>query len=119
MTTLAQPRRTPRATRTAPRAVPRPTPRSRSGGLPGGILWIVCVGAFLAGVVEIGVGGLQKNLELASLGRERTTLRSEIATARAQLSSATANDRIASGAAGTLGLVAAEPESTQYVSLQP
>jgi hypothetical protein len=56
-------------------------------------------------------------VELDGLRRTRAELKAEIATTRAQLSSASANVRIETEAAGKLGLVEADPNATTYVPL--
>jgi cell division protein FtsL len=83
------------------------------------VVWIVAVGALLAGVVAINVLVLQLNVELDRYGRERAELKADIASARAQLSSASANARIESRAEAQLGLVPADPALTTYVRLEP
>jgi cell division protein FtsL len=87
--------------------------------LGGGILWIVLVGLLLAGIVAINVVVLQLNVQLDQLGRERAQLKADIATMRAQLSSASANQQIETRAAAQLGLVQADPALTTYVRLEP
>ena len=91
----------------------------RGGILGGGIVWIVAVGLLLAGVVAINVLVLQLNVELDGYGRERAQLKADIASARAQLSSASANVRIERRAEAQLGLVPADPALTTYVQLEP
>lgn len=87
--------------------------------LGGGVLWIVALGVLLAGVVAVNVLVLQLNVELDRLGRERAQLKADIATTRAQLSTASANARIETRAATQLGLMAADPALTTYVRLEP
>ena len=82
------------------------------------MLWIVVVGSLLAGVVAINVLVLRLNVELDELRRTRAELKADIATSRAQLSSASANARIESEAAAKLGLVQADPNATTYVPLE-
>jgi len=86
-------------------------------GFSGAVVWIVAVGLLLAGVVAINVLVLRLNVELDELRRSRAELKADIATTRAQLSSASANARIESEAATKLGLVAADPNATTYVPL--
>lgn len=102
----------------AARAVPRRKPRAARGTFGGGVLWIVVVGSLLAGVVAINVLVLRLNVELDELRRTRAELKADIATSRAQLSSASANARIESEAATKLGLVSADPNDTTYVPLE-
>ena len=95
--------------------------RARAGrsAFTGGVLWIVIVAALLAGVVAINVFVLRLNVELDDLRRDRAELKAEIATTRAQLSSASANARIETEAASKLGLVEADPNETTYLRLDP
>lgn len=95
--------------------------RARAGrsAFTGGVLWIVAVGALLAGVVAVNVFVLRLNVELDGLRRTRAELKAEIATTRAQLSSASANARIETEAASKLGLVEADPNATTYLRLDP
>lgn len=95
--------------------------RARAGRTPftGGVLWIVGVAALLAGVVAINVFVLRLNVELDGLRHTRAEIKAEIATTRAQLSSASANARIETEAASKLGLVEADPNATTYLRLDP
>ena len=92
--------------------------RSSRGSL-GGIFWIGVLAALLGGIVAINVVVLQLNVQLDELGRERAQLKADIATTRAQLSSASANALIKRRAATQLGLVPADPALTEYVRLEP
>jgi cell division protein FtsL len=83
----------------------------------GGIMWIVLVGALLAGIVAVNVVVLQLNMQFDSLGRERAQLQADNALLRSQLSSASANVRIEDAATKRLGLQAADPLTTTYVRL--
>ena len=94
-------------------------PRLARGAFTGGILWIVLVAALLAGVVAINVLVLRLNVQLDDLRHDRAELKAEIASTRAQLSSASANARIETEAASKLGLVEADPNTTTYVRLAP
>jgi cell division protein FtsL len=87
--------------------------------MAGGVLWIVVLAAFLAGIVAVNVVVLQLNVRLDDLTRQRAELRADNAKLRAQLSSAAANARIARDAHDGLGLVAADPTTTTYVRLTP
>ena len=98
---------------------PRRKTRVARGAFGGGIVWIVAVGLLLAGVVAINVLVLRLNVELDELRRTRAELKADIATTRAQLSSASANARIESEAAMKLGLAEADPNATTYVPLEP
>lgn len=91
--------------------------RVARGAFRGGVLWIAAIGALLAGVVAVNVLVLRLNVELDDLRRTRAELKAEIATSRAQLSSASSNARIESEAASRLGLVPADPGATTYLEL--
>jgi cell division protein FtsL len=93
-------------------------PRLARGAFTGGILWIVLVAALLAGVVAINVLVLRLNVQLDDLRHDRAELKAEIASTRAQLSSASANARIETEAATKLGLVPADPNATTYLRLE-
>jgi cell division protein FtsL len=110
--TLPRPRRAPARAKAVPRAKAAPRPRAF-----GGVVWIVVLGVLLAGVVAVNVGVLQLNIRLDSLGRERVQLRFDNARLRSQLSSAGAAARIESQARNRLGLVPADPDTTEYVRL--
>ena len=103
----------------APSAIPRRKARAARGAFGGGVLWIVVVGMLLAGIVAINVLVLRLNVELDELRRTRAELKADIATSRAQLSSASANARIETEAARRLGLAPADPNTTTYVPLEP
>ena len=94
--------------------------RARAGrsAFTGGVLWIVLVAALLAGVVAINVLVLRLNVRLDDLRHDRAELKAEIASTRAQLSSASANARIETEASSKLGLVEADPNATTYLRLQ-
>jgi cell division protein FtsL len=94
--------------------------RARAGrsAFTGGVLWIVLVAVLLAGVVAINVLVLRLNVQLDDLRHDRAELKAEIASTRAQLSSASANARIETEAAAKLGLVEADPNATTYLRLQ-
>jgi cell division protein FtsL len=83
----------------------------------GGVLWILVLGALLAGVVAVNVLVLQLNVSLDELGRERAGLMADNARLRSHLSSASANARIERQAAEQLGLVQADPAETTYVRI--
>lgn len=94
--------------------------RARAGrtAFTGGVVWIVLVAALLAGVVAVNVLVLRLNVQLDDLRHDRAELKAEIASTRAQLSSASANARIETEAATKLGLVPADPNATTYLRLQ-
>ena len=100
-------------------AAPRRRQKARPASRPftGGILWIVAVGALLAGIVAVNVVVLQLNMQLDGLGRERAELKADNARLRSRLSSASANARIESDATTKLGLRAADPLTLTYVDL--
>lgn len=83
----------------------------------GGVVWIVVVGALLAGIVAVNVLVLQLNMQFDGLSRERAQLKADNALLRSQLSSASANVRIEDAATTKLGLQAADPLTTTYVRL--
>lgn len=95
----------------------RRRPRVARRPFAGGVLWIVLLGALLAGVVAVNVVVLQLNVELDRFGRERAQLKADTARLRAQLSSASASVRIETQARTHLGLVPADPLLTTYASL--
>lgn len=110
MSTIAQ---------TAPSRRARRTRRTGvRGAFTSGVVWIVGVAALLAGVVVINVLALRLNVELDELRRTRAELKAEIATTRAQLSTASANERIVDDAATKLGLVEYDPNATTTVRLE-
>jgi hypothetical protein len=98
-----------RKRRTRPVASRRPNP------LRDGVLWIVVVGALLAGLVALNVAVLQLNVRLDRLARERATLRDENAALGSQFSSAKASPLI-QARAQLQGLVPAT--DTTYVDLR-
>jgi len=93
-------------------------PRAGRSAFAGGVVWIVLVAALLAGVVAVNVLVLRLNVQLDDLRHDRAELKAEIASTRAQLSSASANARIETEAATKLGLVPADPNATTYLRLQ-
>ncbi len=98
----------------------RKAPRVAAGRmLTGGVAWILFVGACLAGIVAINVAVLRLNVELDQLSSTRADLKADIATGKAQLSSASSHRRIETEATTRLGLVQADPTTTEYVRIQP
>ncbi len=83
----------------------------------GGVVGIGLLALLLAGVVALNVIVLRLNVRYDALGRERARLQAEIAQLQAQLSSASANERIETMARDRLGLVPFEPDRTSYVRL--
>ena len=92
--------------------------RGVRGTFAGGVLWIVGIAVLLAGVVAINILVLRLTVELDDLRRTRAELRAEIATTRAQLSSASSNATIENEASTKLGLVEADPNATTYLRLE-
>ena len=93
---------------------PRPVAVRRTDPLRSGVVWIVVVGALLAGLVALNVAVLQLNVRLDRLGRERATLRDENAALEARSSSAKAT--VQARAKQRLGLVPAT--NPTYVDLR-
>jgi cell division protein FtsL len=91
--------------------------RAARGTFTSGVFWIVAIATLLAGVVAINILALRLNVELDGLRRTRADLKAEIATTRAQLSSASSNARIETEAESKLGLVEADPNETTYLRL--
>jgi hypothetical protein len=85
----------------------RPVAARRADPLRSGVVWIVVVGALLAGVVALNVAVLQLNVRFDRLGRERAMLRDQNAALASQFSSAKASPRIQARARQRLGLVPA------------
>jgi hypothetical protein len=93
---------------------PRPVAARRADPLRSGVVWIVVVGALLAGVVALNVAVLQLNVRLDRLGRDRAMLRDENAALESQFSSAAASVHVR--AKQRLGLVQAT--DITYVDLR-
>jgi hypothetical protein len=70
---------------------PRPVAARRADPLRSGVVWIVVVGALLAGLVALNVAVLQLNVRLDRLGRDRAMLRDENAALESRSSSAAAS----------------------------
>jgi hypothetical protein len=85
----------------------RPVTVRRADPLRSGVVWIVVVGALLAGLVALNVAVLQLNVRLDRLGRDRAMLRDQNAALASQFSSAKASPRIQARARQRLGLVPA------------
>ena len=112
MSAIAQPARRGRTAST--RARPRLRTRILLGG---GVAWILLSGVLLGGVVALNVVVLKLNVQLDELDRERGELKADAARLRSHLSSASAKSRITQQAAARLGLVPADPLTTEYVPL--
>jgi hypothetical protein len=98
-------------------SVARPRPRADHPRLARGIVWIMLIGALLAGVVFLNVVVLRMNIRLDHLGRDRARIRAENAQLASTLSSALAAARIQAQARKDLGVVPADPSETVYVDL--
>jgi len=96
----------------------RPPQAERRPRVASGVVWIVVIGALLAGVVAMNVTVLRLNIRLDKLGRERTQLQTDVAELSSQLSSAQAAARIQAQARG-VGLVPASAADTTFVDLRP
>ncbi|HLF69153.1 MAG TPA: cell division protein FtsL [Gaiellaceae bacterium] len=99
------------------RTAERSRPRARLLG--GGVVWIVVLAALLAGVVAVNVAVLRLNLELDGVSRERSQLKADLASVRAELSKVAATAQIERTATEELGLEAADPDDMVYVTLPP
>jgi len=95
---------------------PRAVSARRPDPLRNGVVWIVVVGALLAGLVALNVAVLQLNVRLDQLAQERASLREENAALASKFSSAKASPRIQARARQRLGLVPAS--AMTYVDLR-
>jgi cell division protein FtsB len=95
---------------------PRPVAARRIDPLRSGVVWIVVIGALLAGLVAVNVAVLQLNVRLDRLARDRATLRDENAALASQFSTAKASPLIQARARQRLGLVQAADMT--YVDLR-
>jgi hypothetical protein len=102
----------------AARPRPRRAQAERRPRVASGVVWIVVIGALLAGVVFMNVAVLRLNITLDQLGRDRTRLQADNAALASELSSAQAAARIQAQALG-LGLVQARANETTYLDLKP
>lgn len=93
--------------------------RKGSSRLTGGVVWIVLIAVLLAGVVALNVAVLRLNVRYDQLGRTKLDLVAKNADLQSQLSSAAATQRIQQEARAQLGLVAANPDTTKYIKLNP
>jgi len=97
---------------------PRTATRPRAGPrVAGGVLWIVIVAIFLAGIVALNVAVLRLNVQVEQLDGQRDKLAGKRDALQTELSTAAAGGRIEAAAVGRLGLGA--PESTTYLELKP
>ncbi|MEI7760053.1 MAG: hypothetical protein WCJ67_04700 [Thermoleophilia bacterium] len=113
MSTIAQAPAVGKARRTSTKSV-----RARAPFM-GGVVWIVLIGVFLAGIVAVNVVVLQLNMEFNGLSRERAQLRADNALLRSRLSSASSQLRIEDAAKARLGLQEADSLTTTYIRLGP
>jgi cell division protein FtsB len=90
--------------------------RSRTTG---GVIWIGILAVLLAGVVALNVAVLRLNMRYDKLGRTKVDLTAQNADLQSQLSSGAAMQKIQQQARSELGLVAANPDSTKYIQLNP
>jgi hypothetical protein len=94
---------------------PRAVASRRPDPLRNGVVWIVVVGALLAGLVAVNVAVLQLNVRLDRLARERATLRDQNAALESQSSTSKVLPLIQARARDQLGLVPAS--AMTYVDL--
>jgi cell division protein FtsL len=87
--------------------------------LTGGVIWIAVLAVLLTGVVALNVAVLRLNMRYDKLGRTKVDLVAKNAELQSQLSSAAATERIQQQARSQLGLVAANPDTTKYIQLNP
>jgi cell division protein FtsL len=93
--------------------------KRRRSRLTGGVLWIALIAVLLAGVVALNVAVLQLIVRYEKLGRTKVDLVAQNADLQSQLSSAAATQKIQQQARVQLGLVAANPDTTKYIQLNP
>lgn len=87
--------------------------------MTGGMFWIALIAVLLAGVVALNVAVLRLNVRYDRLGRTKVDLVAQNADLQYQLSSAAATQKIQQQARSELGLVAANPDTTRYIKLNP
>jgi cell division protein FtsL len=83
------------------------------------VIWIALLAVLLAGVVALNVAVLRLNMRYDKLGRTKVDLVARNAELQSELSSAAATQRIQQQAHSRLGLVAANPDTTKYIRLNP
>jgi cell division protein FtsL len=83
------------------------------------VVWIALIALLLAGVVALNVAVLRLNMRYDELGRTKVDLVAQNSELQSQLSSAAATQRIQQQARSQLGLVAANPDTTKYIKLNP
>jgi cell division protein FtsL len=93
--------------------------RKKRSRMTGGVIWIAVLAILLAGVVALNVAVLRLNMRYDKLGRTKVELSAQNADLQSQLSSGAATQKIQQQARSQLGLVAANPDTTKYIKLNP
>jgi cell division protein FtsL len=93
--------------------------RKKRSRMTGGVIWIAVLAVLLAGVVALNVAVLRLNMRYDKLGRTQVDLSAQNADLQLQLSSGAATEKIQQQARSQLGLVAANPDTTKYIQLDP
>jgi cell division protein FtsL len=93
--------------------------RKKRSRMTGGVIWIAVLAVLLAGVVALNVAVLRLNMRYDKLGRTKVQLSAQNADLQLQLSSGAATQKIQQQARSQLGLVAANPDTTKYIKLDP
>ena len=93
--------------------------RKKRSRMTGGVIWIAVLAVLLAGVVALNVAVLRLNMRYDKLGRTKVELSAQNADLQSQLSSGAASQKIQQQARSQLGLVAANPDTTKYIKLNP
>jgi cell division protein FtsL len=93
--------------------------RKKRSRMTGGVIWIAVLAVLLAGVVALNVAVLRLNMRYDKLGRTKVELSAQNADLQSQLSSGAASQKIQQQARSELGLVAANPDTTKYIKLNP
>jgi cell division protein FtsB len=93
--------------------------RKKRSRLTGGVIWIGVLAVLLAGVVALNVAVLRLNMRYDKLGQTKVDLTAKNADLQSRLSSGAAMQKIQQQARSELGLVAANPDTTKYIQLNP
>ena len=93
--------------------------RKKRSRMTGGVIWIAVLAVLLAGVVALNGAVLRLNMLYDKLGRTKVELSAQNADLQSQLSSGAATQKIQQQARSQLGLVAANPDTTKYIKLNP
>jgi cell division protein FtsB len=93
--------------------------RKKRSRLTGGVIWIGLLAVLLAGVVALNVAVLRLNMRYDKLGQTKVDLTAKNADLQSRLSSGAAMQKIQQQARSELGLVAANPDTTKYIQLNP